>query len=206
MRRHACKSEGGSCRGASAPSSARRSLALLGCICILGAACAPQHAQPDSRATPDLRTVVIDRKGNRNMVDLRQEASVGRVSLLAEVASVWAALHSAFDELGIEVTTADVNAGLIGNSGYDARSIEGHRLSRYFDCGSGLASQLGDSRVVTVAVMAHVQSAPKGVTVVTTTVDAFAHDRALSGNPTHCVSRGRLERRIADLVQEHVGT
>jgi len=172
--------------------------------CVLAAACAPSHAPPDSRATPDLRTVVMDGSVRHTIVDLRQEASVGRVSLLAEPASVWAALHSAFERLGIDVTTADVNTGLIGNSGYEARSIEGHRLSRYFDCGSGLSSQLTDSKVVTVAVMVHVQSAPKGVTVVTTTVDAFAHDRALSSNATHCVSRGRLESRIAELVQDEV--
>lgn len=181
---------------------ARDAVWLSGCF--LTIACAPAHTAPNPRATPDLRTVVMDGSVRRTRVDLRQEASVGSVSLLAEPARVWTALHSVFDRLDIEVTTADVNGGLIGNAGYDVRSIEGHRLSRYFDCGSGLTSQLADAKTVTLAVMVHVQSAPKGVTVVTTTVDAFAHDRALSGNATHCVSRGRLERRIAELVQEEV--
>lgn len=178
--------------------------AVWSVACLLFIGCAPAHAPPDPRATPDLRTIVLAGSVKPTSVDLRQEASVGRVSLLAEPASVWTALHVVFEQLEIEVTTADVSAGLIGNGGYPARSIEGHRLSRYFDCGSGLTSQLGNTNTVTVAIMVHVQSAPKGVTVVTTTVDAFAHNRALSGNATHCVSRGRLERRIAELVQEEV--
>ncbi len=201
MRRHA--NESGKGKGwERARSGPPRRVVVLGGLLVI--ACAPAHAPPDSRVTPDLRTVVLGGSVRRTEVDLRQEASVGRVSLLAEPASVWAALHSTFERLGIDVTTADVSAGLIGNSGYEARSIEGHRLSRYFDCGSGLSSQLADAKVVTVAILVHVQSAPKGVTVVTTTVDAFAHDRALSSNATHCVSRGRLERRVAELVQDEV--
>ena len=178
------------------------SLVLLGSLLVAG--CGPEHTAPPPRPAPDLRTIVMDGTARRNIVDFRQEASVGELRLFADPPEVWAALHSAFDELGIEVTTADIDAGVMGNRGYPARNVEGRRMSNYFDCGSGLATQLGGNNVLMLGVLVHVRAEPKGVTVMRTTLDAFMHDRAVSGPATHCVSRGRLEQRIAELVKEQV--
>ena len=42
-------------------------------------------------------------------------------------------------------------------------------------------------------------------TTVRTTVDAYARDRSQSGGSVHCISNGRLERRIPELVGERLG-
>ena len=38
--------------------------------------------------------------------------------------------------------------------------------------------------------------------IVTTSLDAYARPRDVAGNAVHCVSRGALERRLAELITE----
>jgi hypothetical protein len=173
-------------------------------VALAAAGCAPPHTPPPPRPAPDLRTIVIDGGVRTSETKVRQEGSIGEIRLLANPSQVWAVLPGVFQKLDIDVTTVDPDDGVLGNVAFRTRSVEGQRMSHYFDCGSGLPSILSDTHTVTLAVLIHLFPEPNGVTVVKTTLDAFSSDRALSGNATHCVSRGRLEQRIADLVRESV--
>jgi hypothetical protein len=146
----------------------------------------------------------MDGSVRRTSIDLRQEASVGQVKLTRTVREVWAALPAVFEQLEIDVTRQDPSAGVIGNDGYRARRIEGQRMSRYVDCGLGPTRSNADEYDVTLAVLVRVSSGEEGGTLVTTSLDAFAKDRAVSGNSVHCTSYGTLERRIGMLVTEKV--
>jgi hypothetical protein len=173
----------------------------IGALCMLAAACA---TKPTPRATPDIRTVVMDGTMTRREISLRQEASVGQVNLPQSPAQVWAALPGVFATLGIDVTTHDVSAGTMGNTAYSARRIEGRRMSHYLDCGIGATVPIADEYEVTLGVLVRLNKGEDGQTVLTTSLDAFAKNRAVSGNAVHCQSYGTLERRIASLVSEKI--
>lgn len=139
-------------------------------------------------------------------VDLRNQATVRERVVVGTVEEVWAVLPAVFAQLEIETTTVDSGAGVIGNPSYRARRVEGQRMSRYLDCGRAFGREYADAYQVILGVMIQVVGAPGGETVVRTVLDAYAHDRGVSGNPVHCITWGSLERRIGELIAEKLAT
>ena len=172
-------------------------------LALLAIACAPpQNIAPTATST---RVGVERRDGNEpNPIELRHQPDVGRTTLPASLTSVWAVLPAVLDRLEIDVSHVDAAAGIIGNTGYRARQIEGVRMSRWLDCGRGPLRANADAYDVTLTVLVQLVPASNGTTV-QTTVDAYARDRSTSGGPVHCVSWGSLERRVPELVLEQLG-
>lgn len=185
-------------------SSSFRSAARGLCLTMAAAACAspPRQPAPDSRVT----TIGVESRNFEDplIYDLRHQADIGRGTVPASPTAVWGVLSDVFDQLEIEVSYVDASAGVMGNEGYRARRIEGVRLSRWLDCGLGTVQAVADSHQVMLAVMVQLLPARNG-TVVQTTVDASARDRSQSSGSLHCVSHGRLEQRIPELVMERLG-
>ena len=173
------------------------SLAELLALCV-SACAAPASNAPSST----LSTVGVERRdGSNRLVDLRHQPDVGETTVPAGLTAVWGVLPSVFEQLEIEVSRVDAANGVMGNEGYRARSVEGERMSRWLDCGRGPVQANADEYQVTLTVLVQLFGASQG-TVVRTTVDAYARGRDISGSSVHCVSWGRLERRIPELVLE----
>ena len=135
-------------------------------------------------------------------IRLASDASVEENRVPASPADVWVALSPAFETLQIEAAAVDATAMMMGNPDFTPRLIEGRRLSTYLDCGVGPAGANADQYLVTLQWMVWLDPAPEGGTLVTTSLDAYARPRDVAGNAVHCVSRGALERRLAELITE----
>ncbi|MGE0158903.1 MAG: hypothetical protein AB7T31_05780 [Gemmatimonadales bacterium] len=174
-------------------------------LCAL-AACT--SAPPRAGSAPTLTTVFVVPPADRTPrgIELRHEATVGERTVSGTVSEVWAVLPAIFEQLEIETTTVDPAQGVIGNSGYRARRVEGRRLSDYMDCGRSFGREYADQYTVTLAVLVQLVTAADGRTVVRTILDGYARDPSTSGSSVHCITWGSLERRIGDLVVERLGT
>jgi len=173
------------------------SLAALLALC--ASACS---VRPSSPPPTTLTTVGVERRGgNDRILDLRHQPDVGETTVPAGLTVVWGVLPSVFEQLEIEVSRVDAANGVMGNESYRARSVEGERMSRWLDCGRGPVRANADEYQVTLTVLVQLLGASRG-TVVRTTVDAYARGRDISGSSVHCISWGRLERRIPELVME----
>lgn len=195
----------GSRRAAARPSPSQvLPTALALCVILVLGACAapPGDPSPNSRVT----TIGVQSRNFDDplIYDLRHQADVGRRTVPASPTAVWGVLADVFDQLEIDVGYVDASAGVMGNEGSRVRRIEGVRLSRWLDCGMGSVQAVADSHQVTLAVMVQLLPTENGTTV-QTTVDAAARDRSQSSGSLHCVSHGRLEQRIPQLVMERLG-
>lgn len=146
------------------------------------------------------------RVGGYAPVDLYNEPSIRKFTVDAAPRAAWGVLGHTYDQLGIPIEYADPAANGIGNPGYSARRIGGDRMAAFLDCGSDFSGPLANQHEITLTVVTTLAPAGPESTEVTTLVDAWGKPRAVSGNPIHCVSKGVLERRIAESVAEALNT
>ena len=127
-------------------------------------------------------------------------------SFNASPEAVWRALPRVFEQLQIPVGHVDANARVIGNQRYVVRRrLGGEPVQRYFNCGSGVTGPLTSTHDIAVSILVKVMPDGEAASRLQTTVEANAHSRGgASGHPVSCGSAGRLEGRIAALVQEAV--
>jgi hypothetical protein len=140
--------------------------------------------------------------GAEDKIEFYTDASVRAHLLAAPTDSVWRVLPEVYERLAIPLTTLDPAQRLIGNRGYGARHLEDNPLSRYLDCGRGMGSPYADQYSVTLLVFTKLTAADDGGTIMETTIDGSARPRDVGGSPQHCVSKGRLELRVAELAME----
>ena len=178
----------------------RATAASLAAMLALGAAAC--SVRPSNAPPPTLSTLGVERPNGANRTfELRHEADVGEATVPAGLTAVWGVLPSVFEQLGIEVSRVDAANGIMGTEGYRARRVEGERMSLWLDCGRGPVQAVADEYQVTLQVMVQILAASEG-TVVRTTTDAYARGRDSSSSSVHCISSGRLERRIPEMVVE----
>ena len=175
---------------------------LLALVCTLTNGCAAGGAGISQMGRPTERVSVTDASGFTESFELTPSVSARNSVVPARPTEVWLVLPSVFEMLQIETSVVDPGSLVIGNPRSRPRRIERKRLSTYLDCGSGIIGPRADSYQVTLQWMVQLESAPNGSTVVTTSMDAYARPRDVSGNDIHCVSKGTLERRIVELITE----
>jgi hypothetical protein len=180
---------------------AHAALGLAVALVMVACASPPEPAPQTRMSTIGLGSRFVDAAP---LYDLRHQADRGQTTVPATATAVWGVLDGIFDQLGIDVSFVDASAGTIGTENFRPRSIEGVRLSRWLDCGMGTVQANADAHQVTLSVFVQLLPAQNGTTV-RTTVDAYSRDRSQSGGSIHCVSHGRLERRIPELVMERLG-
>ena len=180
----------------------RVALALPVALSLGACASPPREDVPATRVnTLGLGSRFVDEAA---LYDLRHQADMGQTTVPASAAEVWGVLSDVFDQLEIDVSFVDAGAGTMGTENFRPRSIEGVRLSRWLDCGMGTVQANADAHQVTLTLSVQLLPAQHGTTV-RTIVDAYSRDRSQSGGSVHCVSHGRLERRIPELVMERLG-
>jgi hypothetical protein len=182
---------------------ARVAVAVSGVLTI--GACASPPRNPPADTNINTVSVGFRDSDSNSSVDLRHRPDVGESIVPAGLRSVWVTLPEVFEQLEIEVNHVDASQGTLGNTGYHARRVEGERMSRWLDCGRGLVRAIADEYQVTLSVVVQLLPARADSTAVRTTVDAYARDRSLGSSSIHCVSWGRLERRVGELVLERLG-
>ena len=169
---------------------------------VVACASPPREPPPETRVTTvGLGSRYIDAAP---LYDLRHQADMGQTTVPASAVAVWGVLNDVFEQLEIDVSSVDAGAGTMGTENFRPRRIEGVRLSRWLDCGMGTVQANADAHQVTLTVLVQLLPAENGTTV-RTTVDAYSRDRSQSGGSVHCISHGRLERRIPELVMQHLG-
>jgi hypothetical protein len=133
-------------------------------------------------------------------VEVRNEASVSESSVSGSLRTVWNVMPNVFERLQIEMNYIDSGAGVIGNGNFRPRRLGGRSLSTYLECGSGLTGPYADAYAVRMSLLVQLSPAPEGRTLVRTSIDAYAEDRAVNSRPIHCTSKGVLERQIWDMI------
>ena len=162
-------------------------------------ACAPSGA--DTATLPEAASPVriSGQRGGIGSTEIHNDPRIVSRTVAAPVDSVWAALPTVFEALGIGQAGADPEQRVFGNPEFRPRRIDGQRLSRYVDCGLGItAVPKADDYEVTMSVLTRLTPATDGGTVVATTVGATGKPRGVSGNAVHCPSKGTLEARIVE--------
>ncbi len=126
--------------------------------------------------------------------------SRGTVMVDATPANTWKALTAAYDSLGIPLSNTGQGDGVLGNLGFKVRrKLKDAPLSRYLDCGTTQVAPNAESYEITLSIASQVQGVAGGTRVVTT-VEASGRPIAFAGSQVSCVSTGRLEALIADLI------
>jgi len=120
--------------------------------------------------------------------------------------AIFAALTTVFEELKIPVESPDPRRGLASNLNADiSRRLGGQPLSRYLDCGRGFSGNNADFYRMTLAVSAWVEPAAGAPKQLVIAIAASGRDPAGSKSAySQCTSRGALEKRIAERVQQIV--
>ncbi|MBM4184107.1 MAG: hypothetical protein FJ207_07740 [Gemmatimonadetes bacterium] len=172
-------------------------------LIVAAAGCASQSSGIQEGGT-GLRSVSVGALGGGPAVEVRNEASSAEFSVPVGLPTVWGTLPAIFEQLGIEPTFVDAAQGQIGNPRYTRSRIERRSMSTYIECGSGLTGPYADAYDVRLSLLVYLSSGGQGISVVRTTVDAFATARSTNATAIHCTSKGVLERRIQALVQERV--
>ena len=161
-------------------------------------ACSPS---PVLTPTQTDRVIVTTESG----VLRSRDVTATSILVKAPPARVQGALLSAYADLGIEVKLYDPGAGEVGNRNFSSvHRFAGEPISKFLSCGQILMGQAADNYRVTMALVSQVT--PKGAdTNLETWLTATARDLGTSTTSASCVSTGRLETRLNDLVLQHLG-
>lgn len=170
-------------------------LALLG-----GCATARATAEPElpARVIAAGETATFRVTGN-------EEAQL--YSVRANASQVWRALPGVFETLEIPITHIDTNVRLIGNRDHAvSRRLGGEPLHRYLNCGSSMTGPVTRTHLVRLSLLVQVVEGEGDQALVQSLVDAEARSRqgVSGGGPITCGSTGRLEARIAQMLNETV--
>ena len=179
--------------------------ALLAAVAASGCASGSSgDAGEEPRPIPEQRRNVV-RVSGYQPVELMNQGNLDVSAIPADSATVWIALGGVYSQLEIPVTDSDPRELHLGNRGYPARRIDGQRMNAFVDCGNDLAGPIANQYDITLTVYSRLTAKGPASTELATVVDAYGRPRAVSGNPMHCNSRGRLEELIAKKVAEALG-
>lgn len=144
--------------------------------------------------------------GSGNNTTVIQSPDVGTASatVTASPDAGWRALSTAYQELGIPVTTVNQPALYLGNLQFKTGSrIGGKMLGDYFDCGSDMTGNIANHGELIISTVSQLKPAGDGQLQVTTQVKAVGRPRGgTSTDYSPCRSTGRLEQRVGDLVAQ----
>lgn len=173
-------------------------------VLLLAGCAAAQPGLPES-PTVTRRVTDIETSEGRFSVTQMIESNLRTSALSGAPEAAWGALPGVFEELGIPVTMVDTKTRLLGTTEHRVRRLGKARLSRYLDCGSGMAGQHADLYDVYLTVVTQLHPGEGGATQVRTQVEASAKDGAHSNNPVRCTSKGTLEKAIVAGLQAKLG-
>lgn len=174
-------------------------VALTGCASSAGG-----DAATGTERTTRVRGLVIG-DGDKG-VDITTESAATERLLDASPAEVWGALVATYRDMGIQVTEDPEPQRRLRTTNLRVSRLDGDRMGRFFDCGTGTTGQRANYWDVTMSLVTTLDPVPgEGVRVVLE-LDAWARPRGTSGSAVHCPSRGELERRLLNAVTLEIVT
>lgn len=181
----------------SGASVSRLSLLL---VATLGTAC----ASGGPRTSPNAPPVAVPTSTSYEAGFANQPSSVRDTVLSESRSRVWAVLPGVLEDLGVEASTRDERAFVIGNEGWRPTAIHGTRLSAFLRCGAGISGPNADSYDVTALLLVQLEAPSSTETLARIVLDASARPRTSSGAPLRCTSAGTLEGRIIRLIGDRL--
>ncbi len=172
-------------------------------IAIVLAGCATAGGT-QSGSEPERVTVISS--GLTELEVRTTDAGTGGYHSGAPVEHVWAVLPQVYEELGVQLAVHDSVSRRIGNTGFRPRRLGDARLSQYLRCGTSItATPNADRYQVQVSLITRLSDSGDGGTTIATFLSATARPRDVGGSTVNCASTGRLEERVAEMVDERVG-
>lgn len=160
-----------------------------------------------NRPATDMDVNVTYADGDSRGVTIRRDAHVSRAVLDATRRQVFDAIPDAFADMGLPLPLMD--QGRWTGAVQDHRAVGRlgrDRLSRFFECGVGIAGPNADTRRLQLSVYVLVQAtSAEGGTPIQIRADAVAYSmEGTAASPMTCSSHGVLERAIANALQLRV--
>lgn len=185
----------------------RQSYALVVLATIALGACASGNAGNNAGTAP----LPQIRGTNEGIVgiDARRGGTVETHSRVIEVSadSVFMVLPDVYESLKIPFETVLTDQRTLGNQRFVAtRTLNGERLSEYFDCGMNPAGHIADQARVQMNILTTVTPLTPTSSQISTRIEANARQlNAANRDPLGCSTRGRLEIIISELAKRRVG-
>jgi hypothetical protein len=137
----------------------------------------------------------------KETMDITRETPVRTWQFAAPRTQVWNALLASHDALGIPFKSGTAEAGQatfeLSNR---IRTVAGKPASRYIDCGMGSAGARADSYRLIIRLHHVLQNTSDGGTALSTSMEAWARNPAISSDPVPCLSLGLLEAELGGMV------
>lgn len=150
---------------------------------------------------PTTQTMRLEGPGG-GAIGLRPSIDENVISVSFPMGQVWRVLPSAFDSVGLVVSAIDAASHVIDNGGVRlSRRLGGVPLSWYIDCGSGRVGSSVDNYDIVLNVRTQLRASDSMATSVITEVQAMGRPAAFSQDYSRCSSTGKLESRLADVIQ-----
>jgi hypothetical protein len=169
--------------------------------CCASASAAAQGVTPMVAHEEEITHIAFE--GSSLDIAWTRDRGVSEHKLLIPADQAWAAFPTVFGELGIDPNVIISKDMVFGNAGAMYRhQIAKERLSHFFDCGQMLGVSTADTYDMWVRVIAQVLPADGGLSKLRVEVEATAKATDRPGGSVRCQSNGRLEQRIAKMLQE----
>lgn len=145
--------------------------------------------------------------GTTYEVSVANESDAGAVVIRAAPEIAWIALPGVFQALEIAPKHIDSGQKIMGNVDHSVRRrLGGEPLSIYLNCGSSMSGPIANNYDVKLSVISQLHPAEEGRTLIRSRVAATARSReGTSSSSVQCGTTGRLEARIAELLNRSVG-
>jgi hypothetical protein len=179
-----------------------RSVLFVSSLAVLSA-CSSANTTIGGATTPE--TVRVSGPGGGAIrVTPTADADVAEVPY--PIAEVWHILPMAYDSVGLKIAAADQATRIVGTGNQKVRrQIGGVPLSKYIDCGNTQIGASADSYDIVLTVRTQLRSDNPNGTSVRTVVEAMGKPVAFSQEYSQCGSTGRLEKRLAEVIQAKLG-
>lgn len=183
-----------------------RAIASLSALLFVAAACAPPASLPPVQ-TP---TRVVDRVGSEQYhaeIERTRDYSSLAATIEHPADATFRALVETYETLGLSAEMLNLEERLVGNAQLRLRrSLDGVRLSRYFDCGRSATGAMADSYQLTLDVRSQVAHDGVDRSRLVTWIRARAISPGQAADMSlACASTGGLEGRIAAAVRARLG-
>ena len=181
-----------------------RRIRVFSSVALVACASGKGTSSPAAAAPSPQETVRLSGGGGvgQMTVDTHPVTESARISVEFPVDRVWSAMKTAYDSVGVPVTSMDQASHTIGNNSMRVRRRLGDvAMSKYVNCGNVQGVQSADAYEVVGSVVTRLE-APDGPsrTRLTTLVDFQGRPMTIAAEFTRCTTTGQLEKRIAELV------
>jgi len=135
-------------------------------------------------------------------VNLNPDREVVTEAMAATPEAAWAALQTAYEDLGIPVGEINHERMILGNPKFVlSRSLNRTRLSNYLDCGQGPSGNYADLHRIEMQIRSSIIAVEGGVQVNTYVAAIARNMEGTSNTRIRCASKFRLEQEIAGRVR-----